>query len=113
MMSGQAFETVPWVREASVRKGNGLTELIVWLEEYEPLGVWGNAGQLISTKGDLFTVNMAEAEEDYDLLKFGGPEGSEKEAEPLQGILQAVCRDSSGSKRSDVVGPVRLVCQTG
>ena len=73
-----AFETVPWVREASVRR-EWPDKLIVSLEEYEPLGVWGNAGQLISTKGDLFTVNMAEAEEDYDLLKFGGPEGSEKE----------------------------------
>lgn len=73
-----AFEAVPWVREASVRR-EWPDKLIVSLEEYQPLGVWGNDGRLISTKGDLFTVNMAEAEEDYDLLKFAGPEGSEKE----------------------------------
>lgn len=73
-----AFETVPWVREASVRR-EWPDKLVVSLEEYQPLGVWGNEGQLLSTKGDLFTVNMAEAEEDYELLKFSGPEGSEKE----------------------------------
>ncbi len=73
-----AFEAVPWVREASVRR-EWPDRLVVSLEEYQPLGVWGNDGRLISTKGDLFTVNMAEAEEDYDLLKFAGPEGSEKE----------------------------------
>lgn len=73
-----AFEAVPWVREASVRR-EWPDRLIVSLEEYQPLGIWGNEGQLLSTKGDLFTVNMAEAEEDYDLLKFSGPEGSERE----------------------------------
>lgn len=73
-----AFEAVPWVREASVRR-EWPNKLVVSLEEYQPLGVWGNEGQLLSTKGDLFTVNMAEAEEDYELLKFSGPEGSEKE----------------------------------
>ncbi len=74
----RAFEAVPWVREASVRR-EWPDKLIVSLEEYQPLGVWGTEGRLLSTKGDLFTVNMAEAEEDYDLLKFSGPEGSEKE----------------------------------
>lgn len=73
-----AFEAVPWVREASVRR-EWPDRLVVSLEEYQPLGVWGNEGRLLSTKGDLFTVNMAEAEEDYDLLKFSGPEGSEKD----------------------------------
>ena len=72
-----AFEAVPWVREASVRRERP-GRLVVSLEEYHPLGTWRNEGQLLSTKGDLFTVNMAEAEEDYDLLKFSGPQGSEK-----------------------------------
>ena len=73
-----AFEAVPWVRKASVRR-EWPDKLVVSLEEYQPLGVWGSEGRLLSTKGDLFTVNMAEAEEDYDLLQFSGPEGSEKE----------------------------------
>ncbi len=73
-----AFKAVPWVREASIRR-EWPGKLVVSLEEYQPLGIWGEEGQLLSTKGDLFTVNMAEAEEDYDLLKFSGPKGSERE----------------------------------
>ena len=45
-----AFEAVPWVREASVRR-EWPDRLIVSLEEYQPLGIWGNEGQLLSTKG--------------------------------------------------------------
>ncbi len=73
-----AFESVPWIRKASVRR-EWPGGLIISVEEYQPLGTWGNEGRLLSTKGELFTVNMAEAEEDYDLRAFSGPEGSEKE----------------------------------
>jgi cell division protein FtsQ len=73
-----AFELVPWVRNASVRRG-WPNKLIVTLEEHTPLGTWGEDGQLLSTKGDIFIANLAEAEEDTDLLEFSGPVGSEKE----------------------------------
>ena len=73
-----AFETVPWVRRAMVRR-EWPNQLIVTLEEHIPLGTWGEDGRLISTKGDLFTVNLDEAEEDGELPEFSGPEGSEKE----------------------------------
>lgn len=74
----EAFKAVPWVREATVRRKwpNGL---IVFLEEHRPLGTWGKDGQLLSVKGDVFTANLAEAEEEVDLLKFDGPDGSGKE----------------------------------
>jgi cell division protein FtsQ len=52
--------------------------LVVSVEEHKALGTWGDDGQLISVKGDVFTANLAEAEEER-LLKFYGPEGSEKE----------------------------------
>lgn len=73
-----AFEMVPWVRKATVRR-EWPDKLIVTLEEHEALGTWGEDGRLVSVKGDLFTVNSAEAEEDGDLLEFSGPPGSEKE----------------------------------
>lgn len=73
----QAFESVPWVRRATVRR-EWPNQLIVVLEEHEALGTWGE-GRLLSAKGDVFTANLAEAEEDHDLLEFSGPEGSEKE----------------------------------
>ncbi|HJU99220.1 MAG TPA: cell division protein FtsQ/DivIB [Burkholderiaceae bacterium] len=74
----QAFESVPWVRRATVRR-EWPDQLIVALEEHEALGTWGADGRLLSTKGDVFTANLAEAEEDHALPEFDGPEGSEKE----------------------------------
>jgi Cell division septal protein len=73
-----AFKAVPWVREATVRRKwpNGL---VVAIEEHRPLGTWGEDGRLLSVKGDVFTANLAEAEEEVNLLRFYGPEGSEKE----------------------------------
>lgn len=83
----QAFESVPWVRKASVRR-EWPNQLIVALEEHEPLGTWGDDGQLISVEGDVFTANLAEAEEDRDLPEFSGPEGSEKEVVSRYNQLQ-------------------------
>ncbi len=74
----QSFETVPWVYKASVRR-EWPDKLIVSLEEHQPLGSWRDDGKLLSTKGKVFAVNMAEAEADYNLKRFYGPEGSEKE----------------------------------
>lgn len=73
-----AFEAVPWVRRASVRR-EWPDKLVVTVEEYKPLGTWGEDGKLISVQGDLFTANLAEAEEDGTLPEFNGPAGSEKE----------------------------------
>ncbi|ABR88487.1 FtsQ cell division protein [Janthinobacterium sp. Marseille] len=74
----QTFESVPWVRKATVRR-DWPNQLTVTLEEHTPLGTWGEDGRLLSTKGDVFTANLAEAEEDANLLAFNGPVGSEKE----------------------------------
>ena len=71
------FEAVPWVRRATVRREwpNGL---IVEVEEHEALGTWGE-GRLLSVKGDVFTANLAEADDDHELPAFAGPAGSEKD----------------------------------
>jgi cell division protein FtsQ len=73
-----AFEAVPWVRKAAVRR-EWPNKLIVTLEEHRPLATWGEDGKLVSIKGDVFTANLAEAEEDGELLQFDGPTGSEGE----------------------------------
>ncbi|HEY0063879.1 MAG TPA: cell division protein FtsQ/DivIB [Telluria sp.] len=73
-----AFESVPWVRRATVRR-EWPDQLIVEVEEHEPLGTWGDDGRLLSVKGDVFTANLAEADEEHALPELGGPEGSEKE----------------------------------
>jgi cell division protein FtsQ len=72
------FESVPWVRRATVRR-EWPNELIVEVEEHEALGTWGEDGRLLSVKGDVFTANEAEADEDTQLPAFDGPPGSEKE----------------------------------
>lgn len=73
-----AFEAVPWVRKVMVRR-EWPNKLVVAIEEHQPLATWGNDGRLLSVKGDVFTANLAEAEEDGELPEFSGPEGSEKE----------------------------------
>lgn len=73
-----AFEAVPWVRRASVRR-EWPDQLIVEVEEHEALATWGEDGRLLSVKGDVFTANLAEADEDHELPQLDGPEGSEKE----------------------------------
>jgi cell division protein FtsQ len=72
------FEAVPWVRRATVRR-EWPDQLIVSVEEHEALGTWGEDGRLLSVKGDVFTANLAEADEDHELPGFNGPDGSEKE----------------------------------
>jgi cell division protein FtsQ len=71
-----AFEAVPWVRRAMVRR-EWPDRLVVKIEEHRALGTWGEDGKLLSQKGDVFTANLAEAEDDGELLEFDGPEGSE------------------------------------
>lgn len=76
-----AFEAVPWVRRASVRR-EWPNRLIVALEEYQALATWGEDGnRLLSQQGELFAANLAEAEEDSSrsLPQLEGPPGSEKD----------------------------------
>lgn len=70
-----AFEQMPWVHHAGVRR-IWPDALAVTLQEYRPLGTWGDS-QLVSIDGDLFTVNQAEIAN--DLPEFSGPAGSEKD----------------------------------
>ena len=76
----EAFETLPWVRHASVRRAwpNGL---IVSIEEQNPLGVWGKPEQnkLMNVHGEVFEGSVAELDENTVLIDFSGPDGSGKE----------------------------------
>lgn len=86
----QAFESVPWVRHASVRREwpNGLA---VEVEEHEPLGTWGSpdSGRLINTYGEIFVANTAEAEEDAQLLALDGPPDSESDVVEKLEVMRA------------------------
>jgi cell division protein FtsQ len=73
-----AFEAVPWVRKATVQRV-WPNKLVVMLEEHKAFGTWGEDGRLLSDQGEVFTANLAEAEEDAELVDLSGPDGSEKD----------------------------------
>lgn len=71
-----AMQSVPWVRQASVRRVWPDT-LVIGVEEHQPLGIWGES-RLINTFGELFVASIGEAEQDGPLPMLGGPDGSER-----------------------------------
>ena len=72
-----AFEAVPWVRQATLRRV-WPDRLAVRLAEHHPLALWqGEDGseQLVNEQGEVFSANLGDVE-DEDLPVFIGPEGS-------------------------------------
>ena len=77
-----AFESVPWVRRAVVRRV-WPDRIAVRLEEHVPAAVWqGEDGndRLVNSFGELFDANLGDVEED-GLPTFSGPD--ERAAEVL------------------------------
>ena len=73
-----AFEAIPWVAAASVRRvWPGC--LVVTLVERRAVGVWSD-GRVVSDAGQLFDVNPAEAELDGPQVEFSGPPALAAEA---------------------------------
>lgn len=71
----EAFEAVPWVRNAVVRRV-WPDRLAVRLEEHRPAAVWqGEDGndRLVNTHGELFDANVGDVEDD-GLPVFSGPD---------------------------------------
>ncbi len=78
----QAFEKLPWVRHASLRR-QWPDRLEVTLEEHVALARWA-AGGLVNTQGEIF-----QAASDEPLPVFSGPEGSAREMAQQFGMVQA------------------------
>lgn len=102
-----AFEAVPWVRRAHVRRlwPNGLE---VRIEEHRAVAFWdGGEGddQLVNEYGEVFDANVGEVEEE-GLPMLGGPEGSSRHVLtvhqkllPLMASLDARIEDLRLSRR--------------
>jgi len=71
----ERVEGLPWVRRAEVRK-IWPDQLVVRVEEHKPVGQW-NAGQLVSDRGEVFSVEGVTAIE--GLPRFSGPEDAAAE----------------------------------
>ena len=71
----QVFETMPWVRQAVVKR-DFPNRLKVQLEEHQAVAFWGVEGdsRLVNSFGEVFEANLGELERD-DLPRLRGPEG--------------------------------------
>jgi cell division protein FtsQ len=72
-----AFEAVPWVRQAQLRRV-WPDRLAVRLSEHQPAALWlGEDGseRLVNMQGEVFEANLGDVE-DERLPEFSGPEGS-------------------------------------
>ena len=70
-----AFEAVPWVRQATVRR-EFPNHLHVVLQEHQAVAYWGSEGELrlINNFGEVFEANVGEVEQDT-LPRLNGPQG--------------------------------------
>jgi cell division protein FtsQ len=72
-----AFESVPWVRQATLRR-IWPDRLAVRLDEHHPVALWqGDDGneRLVNDHGEVFEANVGDVE-DEDLPQFSGPPGT-------------------------------------
>lgn len=69
------FESVPWVREAVVRR-EFPNRLRVVLQEHRPVAYWGAEGdpRLVNSFGEVFEANLGDVEHE-GLPRLAGPEG--------------------------------------
>ena len=74
-----AFESVPWVRRAEVRRV-WPNRLAITLEEHRVAALWqgdGGSERLVNSHGEVFDANLGEVE-DETLITLAGPDGSAK-----------------------------------
>ena len=87
--SRSAFESVPWVRRAVVRKVWPM-RLSVQLEEHRPVALWAMADgndRLVNSFGEVFEANVGDVEDD-GLPRLAGPDGSAPQMLAMQRRLQ-------------------------
>ncbi|MEJ8835098.1 cell division protein FtsQ/DivIB [Ramlibacter sp. AN1133] len=72
----EAFEAVPWVRTAVVKR-EFPNRLRVQIEEHKAEALWGtdSESRLVNTFGEVFEANAGDVEDD-EMPRLAGPEGS-------------------------------------
>jgi cell division protein FtsQ len=108
----RAFESVPWVRRAVVRR-EWPHRLSVRLEEFRAVAQWGGddgPSRLVSGFGEVFDANLGDVEDDH-LPTLQGPEGSAAQVlamlrrlapmgERLDARIEALALSARGSWRA-------------
>ena len=91
-----AFESVPWVRRASVHR-EFPDHLVVQVQEHRPVAYWGpdDGSHLVNQQGEVFEANLGDLDSD-DLPRLIGPPGQSaavlsmyRALNPLFGIIDA------------------------
>lgn len=82
-----AFETVPWVRHALVRR-EFPNRLRVVLQEHQAVAYWGSESELrlLNNHGEVFEANVGEVEQDT-LPRLNGPQGQGVEVLAMYRLL--------------------------
>jgi cell division protein FtsQ len=96
-----AFEQVPWVRHAVVRRV-WPNRLVVALEEHQPVALWSGdetSDKMVNSHGEVFEANVGDVE-DEGLPEFAGPDGSSAQVLAMYERLVPVFRQLD----SDVTG---------
>ncbi|MFT4243594.1 MAG: cell division protein FtsQ/DivIB [Acidovorax sp.] len=85
-----AFEQVPWVRRAQVRRVYP-GSLQVELQEHDAAAYWGpeSGSALVNTQGEVFEANVGDVEQE-GLPRLMGPDGSSAEVLRMHGLLAPV-----------------------
>lgn len=104
----QAFEDVPWVRTAIVRR-EFPNRLRVRLEEHRAVALWGSESEsrLLNSFGEVFEANSGDVEPDQ-LPRLAGPDGQAAQVlamyqaiqplfEPLDLVVERVSLTARGS----------------
>jgi len=84
-----AFEQVPWVRHAVVRRV-WPDRLVVSLEEHQPVALWlgdENSDKMVNSHGEVFEANVGDVEDD-SLPQFAGPDGTSAQVLEMYRRLQ-------------------------
>jgi cell division protein FtsQ len=111
----EAFEAVPWVRRAIVRRV-WPNRIAVRLEEHRPAATWGD-DRLVNAQGEVFDANLGDVEDDA-LPRLEGPQGTSalmlsmlRRVDPvlsaLAGRVESLTLSGRGSWRARLAdGPV-------
>jgi cell division protein FtsQ len=84
----KVFETMPWVRQAIVRR-DFPNRLMVQLQEHRAVAFWGedSDSRMVNSFGEVFEANAGELDQD-NLPRLIGPEGQSLQVLVMQQTLQ-------------------------
>jgi len=87
-----AFESVPWVRLASVQR-EFPNRLRVTLQEHKPVAYWGSDGEprMVNSYGEVFEANVGDLE-DIKMPRLSGPDSQSQQVLTMYLALQPVFR---------------------